>query len=135
MTAGWIEPQADGLAPGRPDFGEDTGEPGVLIDVDRVLVAPPAERHVGDPAGKVPPVGAQPDPGRPDHHQRALAGEHGRAGKRRAGKESIKRTIDQHRPVRMVLADAYSKLAGQAGEPGHERGRGAVIDLLRGPRL
>jgi hypothetical protein len=38
VTAGRIHAQAHDLAPLRPDVGEDAGQPGGAVDVDRVLV-------------------------------------------------------------------------------------------------
>ena len=58
VAADRVQAQPDGLAPRRPHFGEDPGQPGAPVDVDRVLVAAAAEGDVGDPAGQVVTVGA-----------------------------------------------------------------------------
>jgi hypothetical protein len=70
VTAGRVQAQPVGLAPRGPHVGEDPGEPGALVDVDRMLVAAAADGDVGDPAGQVVPlkavgaIRAQPDLGR-----------------------------------------------------------------------
>jgi hypothetical protein len=58
VAARGVQPQTDGLTPGGPDIGEDSGEPGAGADVDRMLVTPAPERDVGDAAGQVIAIGS-----------------------------------------------------------------------------
>ena len=91
---------------------------------------------VGDPAGQVVAVGpgrVQRDPGRADHYQGPVAWH--RSGRDAGAEGAARARLDQGCPVGAALPDPYPQFAGQAGEPGYERGGGLGVDLLGRPGL